>query len=40
MQNKKKKQSVQYLFIDFKKAYDSIHRETLWECMEENKIPT
>ena len=26
-------QSVQYLFIDFQKAYDSIHRDTLWECM-------
>jgi sorting nexin-29 len=32
--------SVQYLFIDFQKAYDSIHRETLWECMIEFKIPT
>jgi hypothetical protein len=32
--------SVQYLFIDFQKAYDSIHRDTLWECMEEFKIPT
>ena len=29
-----------YLFIDFQKAYDSIHRDTLWECMEEFKIPT
>ena len=26
-------QSVQYLFINFQKAYDSIHRDTLWECM-------
>ena len=34
------KQSVQYLFIDFQKAYDSIHRDTLWKCMEEFKIPT
>jgi len=25
-------QSVQYLFIDFQKAYDSIHRDTLWKC--------
>ena len=33
-------QCVQYLFIDFQKAYDSIHRDTLWECMEEFKIPT
>jgi len=33
-------QSVQYLFIDFQKAYDSIHRDTLWECMKEFKIPT
>jgi hypothetical protein len=32
-------QSVQYLFIDFQKAYDSIHRDTLWKCMEELKIP-
>jgi len=29
-------QSVQHLFIDFQKAYDS----TLWECMKEFKIPT
>jgi len=28
-------QSVQYLFIDFQKAYGSIH--TLWECMKEFK---
>ena len=33
-------QSVQYLFIDFHKACDSIHRDTLWECMKEFKIPT
>jgi hypothetical protein len=26
-------QSVQDLFIDFQKAYDSIHRDTLWKCM-------
>ena len=32
-------QSVHYLFTDFQKAYDSIHRDTLWECMEEFKIP-
>jgi len=32
-------QSVQYLFIDFQKAYDSTHRDTLWKCMEEFKIP-
>jgi len=32
-------QSVQYLFIDFQKAYDFIHRDTLWKCMEEFKIP-
>ena len=32
--------SVQYLLIDFQKAYDSIHRDTLWKCMEEFKIPT
>ena len=33
-------QSVQYLFIDFQKAYSSINRDTLWKCMEEFKIPT
>jgi len=33
-------QSVQYLFIDFQKAYDSIYTDTLWKCMEEFKIPT
>jgi len=30
-------QSVQYLFIDFQKAYDPTHRDTLWKCMEELK---
>jgi hypothetical protein len=33
-------QSVQYLFIDFQKAYDSLHGDTLWKCMKEFKIPT
>ena len=33
-------QCVQYLFTDFQKAYDSIHRDTLWECMKEFQIPT
>jgi len=33
-------QSVKYLFIDFQKAYDSTHRDTLWECMKELKFPT
>jgi len=33
-------QSVQYLFIDFQKAYDSIHRDALWKCMKEFKIST
>jgi len=33
-------QSVQYLFIDFQKAYDSIHRDALWICIKEFKIPT
>ena len=33
-------QSAQYLFIDFQKAYDCIHRDTLWKCMREFKIPT
>ena len=32
-------QSVHYLFIDFQKAYDSVHGEMLWKCMEEFKIP-
>ena len=32
-------QSVHYLFIDFQKAYDSIHRDTLWKCREEFKVP-
>jgi len=32
--------TVQYIFIDSQKAYDSIHRDTLWKCMEEFKIPT
>jgi len=32
-------QSVQYSFIDFQKAYDSIHRDILRKCMEEFKIP-
>jgi len=32
-------QSVQYL-IDFRKAYDSIHRDALWKSMKEFKIPT
>jgi len=31
--------SVQYLFTDFQKANDSIHRDTLRECMKEFKIP-
>jgi len=26
-------QSVQHLFIDFQKAYDSIHRDMLWKCL-------
>jgi len=33
-------QSVQYLFINFQNAYDSIHRDTLRECMKEFKIST
>jgi len=33
-------QSVQYLFIDFQKAYDSILRDMLWKCMKEFKMPT
>jgi len=31
--------SVQYLFTYFQKAYDSIHTDKLWKCMEELKIP-
>ena len=33
-------QSVQYLFFDFQKDCDFIHRHTLWECMAEFKFPT
>jgi len=33
------KQSARYLFIDFQKAYDSTHRDTLRKCMQEFKIP-
>jgi len=33
-------QSVQYLFIDFQKTHDSIHRDTLWKYMKEFKIST
>jgi hypothetical protein len=33
-------QSVQYLFIDFQKAYDSTRIDTLRKCMKEFKIPT
>jgi hypothetical protein len=33
------KQRVQYLLIDFQKVYGSIHRDTLWKCTEEFKIP-
>ena len=32
-------QSVHYLFSDFQKAYDSVHRDALWKCMEEFRIP-
>ena len=28
-------QIVQYLFVEFQKAYDPIHRDMLWKCMEE-----
>jgi hypothetical protein len=33
-------QSVQHLFFDFQKAYGCIHRDALWKCMKEFKIPT
>jgi hypothetical protein len=32
-------QSV-HLFINFQKSYDSTHRDTLWTCIKEFKIPT
>ena len=32
--------NVQYLFIHFEKAYDSVHRDALWKCIKEFKIPT
>lgn len=28
------------LFVDFKQAYDSIHRENLWRVMEKLGVPT
>jgi len=31
--------SIQYVFIDYEKAYDSINRDTLWKCVKEFKIP-
>jgi len=31
-------QGVQYLFIDFQKAYGYIHRGAIWKCMGEFKI--
>jgi len=31
-------QSVQYLFIDSQKAYHSIHRDTVWQCMKNLKF--
>jgi hypothetical protein len=31
-------QSVQYLFIDFQKAYDSVYSYALWKCVNEFKI--
>ncbi|KAI5718850.1 hypothetical protein M8J76_001122 [Diaphorina citri] len=31
--------SVQYLFVDFSKAYDSIHRQSLWNIMKDFQIP-
>jgi len=32
-------QSLQYVFTDFQKTYDSIRTDRLWKCMEELKIP-
>ena len=32
-------QIVEYFFIDFQQAYDSIHKDTQWKFMEEFKIP-
>jgi len=31
---------VQFLFICFPKAYDSLYRDTLWKWMKELKTPT
>ena len=28
-----------YLFIDFQKSYDCVHRDILWKYMEEFRIP-
>lgn len=33
------KQNILQLFIDFKKAYDSIHRDSLYNIMDEVGIP-
>ena len=30
---------IDYLFVDFQKAYDSIHRDSLWKIMREFQIP-
>ena len=30
--------SVQCLFIDFQKTYDSTHTDTLWKCMKNLKF--
>ena len=30
---------MQYLFIDFQRASDSVRKDKLWKCMEEFKIP-
>ena len=33
-------QSVKYLFIDFQRTHDPIHRDVLWKSVKKFKIPT
>ena len=33
-------QNLRFNFLDFKKAFDSIHRQSLWRIMHHYGIPT